>query len=175
MRDEFRERKLDDLPLAIGREMCPVGLPRPDRVLGAQVQRILLAIPTDEQTDSCMARCIERAPFRVEVQRRLDEPAIILQAYVTSKAQARSLADYVVNDRGLGDTTHYLVTHRTPSGAQCRDKVFVREVVDQHVGSLRHIVNGRRGQNREDDGGRHCEILEPGQRNLSSIRSAPIL
>ena len=113
--------------------MSSVGLPRTDVVRSAEVNRIPLSIAARDQSHSGVVGHIEGIGRGLQVERCLGETAVVLETDIACEAKARTAVDCVAGDRGFGDAAHDAVADSAPSRAQLREKIFVGEIVDQHV------------------------------------------
>ncbi len=98
--------------------MCSVGLPRPNIVRGSEVNRVLLAIAAHGNPHPSVGGCVKGRARARQVERRLDEAAIIFQSHVSRHAQTRATIHHVVKDQPLGDATHHSVADATPPRPQ---------------------------------------------------------
>ena len=116
--------------------MSPVGLPRPDIIRRAEMNRVFLTIPADDDAHSGEAGRVKGMSRGGQIERRLDEAAVIIQTNIASHAQTGAAIYHAVRYGGLGDSAHDLVADTTPSGAQLGHEAFIGKVVDQHSATL---------------------------------------
>jgi hypothetical protein len=97
------------------------------------VNRISLSIAADDEAHPGVLGRIEGLARGLQVERCLEETAVVLETDIAGEAEARTAVDSVVGDRGFRDAAHDAVADSAPSRAQPREKIFVGEIVDQHV------------------------------------------
>ena len=112
--------------------MGAVGLPGPDHVGRAQMERVALAVAAHQGAQPAEARGVKGLARRRQVQGGLDEAAVVFEADLAGETQTGAAVDHVGAHAGLGDAAHDPVAHAAPPGAQAGDQVPGGEIVDQH-------------------------------------------
>jgi hypothetical protein len=113
------------------------------------VNRVFLTIPANDDAHSSEAGRVNGISRGGQIERRLDEAAVILQTNIASHAQIVAAIYHAVRYGGLGDPAHDLVADTTPLGAQLGDKAFIGKVVDQHGSTLRQELEIAQGDRAE--------------------------
>ncbi len=106
------------------------------------MDRIFFAIAENDEAHPGVVGRIEGIARGRQVERRLDETAVVLETDIAGETQARTAIDDVVDNGGLRDPAHDLVADSAPSCAQLRDEILAGKIVDQHVTTLRPDLDG---------------------------------
>ena len=113
------------------------------------MNRVFLSIPADDNAHSSEAGRVNSISRGGQIERRLDEAAVILQTNIASHAQTVAATYHAARYGGLGDPAHDLVADTTPLSAQLGDKAFIGKVVDQHGFTLRQELENTQGDRAE--------------------------
>ena len=133
------ERKPDRPPARLRQKGLTVGLPGPAQLRCAKMQAIGLAIARHLDLEPGKPAAVDRAARWIEVERHLDEAAVVLQRDLTLHADRHAAGDAFA--ASAARRRHHPSPGRTavPSASRCGFRKAPREVVDDGEGHVHGV------------------------------------
>ncbi len=135
------ERQLHGSPTRVGSESLTIGLPWAVKIGCAQVKGVFLAIAKNIQLNPAPCACIDRSSVLPEVERDLNEAAVVIESDISLQTNGRAGIDHLPGHRRPGDAAHHRVSKKTPFGSNRRSGRLRRQIIDDlgaRGGSLAH-------------------------------------